>query len=89
MAGEVNGLEFVRWRRFVTLVEVELEAFERVDWWRSCDGRGIELGLFADAAAAWAVAEAAILCVLRRFVSIDDSFWRPAYEVVYACRMAL
>jgi hypothetical protein len=52
MAGEVNGLEFVRWRRFVTLVEVELEALDSVDWWRSCDGRGIELGLFADAAAA-------------------------------------
>ncbi len=84
MAGDVNGLEFVRWRLFVTLVEVELEALESVDWWRSCEGRGMELGLdgpFADAAAAWAVAEAVMLCVLRRFVSIVDSFWRPVCAV--------
>ena len=47
----------------------------------SDEGRGIEEGLefcaetvaFANSAAA----EGDMLCVLRRFVSICDSFWRP------------
>jgi hypothetical protein len=71
----------VRWRFLLGTASDEgrgialgLLAFEYDEWVSVVEYRGCEeMVLLAKSAAA----EAEMLCVLRRFVSICDSFWRP------------